>query len=70
MKRTAIIGGGIAGLSAAYYLERARRSGAEIEWTLFEQSNRWGGVIKTEHRDGFVLEAGPDSFLTIKPDGA
>jgi oxygen-dependent protoporphyrinogen oxidase len=70
MKRTAIIGGGIAGLSAAYYLEKARRSGAEIEWVLFEKSNRLGGVIKTEHRDGFVLEAGPDSFLTIKPDGA
>ena len=70
MKRTAIIGGGIAGLSAAFYLEKARRSGAEIEWTLFERSNRLGGVIKTEHRDGFVLEAGPDSFLTIKPDGA
>jgi len=70
MKRTAIIGGGIAGLSAAYHLEKARRSGAEIEWTLFEKSSRLGGVIKTEHRDGFVLEAGPDSFLTMKPDGA
>jgi oxygen-dependent protoporphyrinogen oxidase len=70
MKRTAIIGGGIAGLSAAYYLEKARRSGAEIEWILFEKSSRLGGVIKTEYRDGFVLEAGPDSFLTIKPEGA
>lgn len=70
MKRTAIIGGGIAGLSAAYYLEKARQSGADIEWTLFEKSNRLGGVIKTEDRDGFVLEAGPDSFLSIKPDGA
>jgi protoporphyrinogen/coproporphyrinogen III oxidase len=70
MKRIAIIGGGIAGLSAAYYLEKARRGGAGIEWTLFEKSGHLGGVIKTEHRDGFVLEAGPDSFLTIKPDGA
>jgi protoporphyrinogen/coproporphyrinogen III oxidase len=70
MKRIAIIGGGIAGLSAAYFLEKGRKGGAEIEWTLFEKSNRLGGVIKTEHRDGFVLEAGPDSFLTIKPDGA
>lgn len=70
MKRIAIIGGGIAGLSAAFYLERARRSGAAIEWVLFEKSGRLGGVIKTERRDGFVLEAGPDSFLTIKPDGA
>jgi oxygen-dependent protoporphyrinogen oxidase len=70
MRRIAIVGGGIAGLSAAYYLEKARRAGAEVEWTLFEKSDRLGGVIKTEHQDGFVLEAGPDSFLTIKPDGA
>jgi protoporphyrinogen/coproporphyrinogen III oxidase len=70
MKRVAIIGGGIAGLSAAFYLERARRSGANIGWTLFEKSDRLGGVIKTDIRDGFVLEAGPDSFLTMKPDGA
>jgi oxygen-dependent protoporphyrinogen oxidase len=69
-KRVAIIGGGIAGLSAAYYLERARHDGAAIEWILFEKSDRLGGVIKTERRDGYVLEAGPDSFLTVKPDGA
>jgi protoporphyrinogen/coproporphyrinogen III oxidase len=73
MKRIAIIGGGIAGLSAAFFLEKARRdrSGAiDLAWTLFEKSDRLGGVIKTEHRDGYVLEAGPDSFLTMKPDGA
>jgi protoporphyrinogen/coproporphyrinogen III oxidase len=70
VKRVAIIGGGIAGLSAAYYLEKAKRGGAAIEWTLFEKSGRLGGVIQTERRDGFILEAGPDSFLTIKPDGA
>src|ERR1051325_10040125 len=70
MKRVAIIGGGIAGLSAAWYLEKARQSGADLEWTLYEKSGRLGGVIQTERRDGFVLEAGPDSFLTIKPDAA
>ncbi len=68
MKRIAIIGGGIAGLSAAYYLEKARRSGHDLQWTLFEKSERLGGVIKTERRDGYVLEAGPDSFLAAKPD--
>jgi len=68
MKRIAIIGGGIAGLSAAYYLEKARRNGADLEWTLLEKSDRLGGVIQTERRDGYVLEAGPDSFLTAKPD--
>jgi oxygen-dependent protoporphyrinogen oxidase len=70
MKRVAIVGGGIAGLSAAYYLERARRNGAQLEWTLLEKSDRLGGVIRTEHRGGYVLEAGPDSFLTEKPDAA
>jgi protoporphyrinogen/coproporphyrinogen III oxidase len=70
MKRVAIIGGGIAGLSAAFYLERARRAGAQIDWVLLEKSGRLGGVIQTELRDGYVLEAGPDSFLTMKPAGA
>ena len=70
MKRIAIVGGGIAGLSAAFFLEKARRSGADLQWVLFEKSGRLGGVIQTERRDGFVIEAGPDSFLTAKPDGA
>ena len=70
MKRVVIIGGGIAGLSAAYYLERARRNGAQIDWVLLEKSDRLGGVIRSELRDGYVLEAGPDSFLTMKPEGA
>ncbi len=70
MKRVAIVGGGIAGLSAAWYLEKARQSGAGVEWTLFEKSDRLGGVIRTEFHDGFVLEAGPDSFLTVKPDAS
>jgi oxygen-dependent protoporphyrinogen oxidase len=70
MRRVAIIGGGIAGLSAAFYLERARRGGAHLDWVLFDKSDRLGGVIRTELRDGYVLEAGPDSFLTMKPDGA
>jgi oxygen-dependent protoporphyrinogen oxidase len=70
MKRVAIIGGGIAGLSAAFYLERARRSGAQLDWVLLEKSDRLGGVIRSERRNGYVLEAGPDSFLTMKPDGA
>src|ERR1041385_6927529 len=70
MKRIAIIGGGIAGLSAAFFLEKARRGGAELQWTLFEKSGRLGGVIQTERRDGFVIEAGPDSFLSAKQDGS
>src|SRR6266404_6457754 len=70
MQKVAIIGGGIAGLSAAYYLEKERRAGAAVEWSLFEADPRLGGVIKTDQREGFVLEAGPDSFLTAKPAAA
>jgi oxygen-dependent protoporphyrinogen oxidase len=70
MKRIAIVGGGIAGLSAAFYLEKARRAGADLQWILFEKSERLGGVIQTERHDGFVIEAGPDSFLSVKPDAS
>lgn len=65
--RIAIIGGGITGLAAAYALERARADGAPIEYTLVEASGRFGGKIVTERVDGFVIEGGPDSFLTQKP---
>jgi protoporphyrinogen/coproporphyrinogen III oxidase len=67
MKRVAIIGGGISGLSAAYTLEENRQSGAPVEYVLFESSPRLGGVLFTEHADGCIIEAGPDSFLTEKP---
>jgi oxygen-dependent protoporphyrinogen oxidase len=70
--RVAIIGGGISGLSAAWYLQQARPSGIDIQYTVLEASDRWGGKILTEQVDGFagtpfIVEAGPDSFLTQKP---
>lgn len=63
-----IVGGGIGGLSTAWYLQKQ----AGVRYTLLEQSGRWGGKIQTEHvesfNDGpFVVEGGPDSFLTQKP---
>jgi len=67
MKRIAIIGGGISGLSAAFALEQHRRAGTSLEYVLFESGPRLGGVLLTEHVDGCVVEAGPDSFLTEKP---
>ncbi len=45
MKRIAIIGGGISGLSAAFYLEKARAAGADLEYTLFESGQRLGGSM-------------------------
>src|SRR5947209_180857 len=70
MKRIAVIGGGISGLSAAFSLEQNRRAGAPIQYVLYESSPRLGGVLLTERVDGFVIEAGPDSFLTEKPRAA
>ncbi len=67
MKRIAIIGGGISGLSAAYYLEKQRRAGAAIEYVLFERAPCPGGVLVTERVDGCLVEGGPDSFITEKP---
>jgi oxygen-dependent protoporphyrinogen oxidase len=67
--RTAIIGGGIAGLAAAYELEKARAAGAAVEYTLFESRDRLGGSLATEIVNGAVLERGPDSFLTEKAAG-
>lgn len=62
MKRIAIVGGGISGLSAAYYLSQAGH-----DCTLVEASPRLGGVIRTERVDGCLVEAGPDSFIAQKP---
>ena len=70
MKRIAVIGGGIAGLSAAWSLEKARRAGEPLEYHLYEAGDRIGGVISSETIDGCVVEGGPDSFLTEKPAAA
>jgi len=68
--RIAIIGGGIAGLAAAYELEKARSAGSPVEYSLFESRDRLGGSLASETVDGAVLEKGPDSFLTEKPAAA
>ena len=68
--RTAIIGGGIAGLAAAWELEKARAGGSPVEYSLYEASPRLGGVLASQVVDGAVLELGPDSFLSEKPAAA
>ena len=69
MKSIIIIGGGITGLAAASHLMERRRAGSlDFEITLLEAADRLGGVIQTEHRDGFLLEHGPDSFISEKPE--
>jgi len=70
MKSIGIIGGGISGLSAAFFLEQRRLAGMPLEYVLFEGSPRFGGVILTERVDDCLVEAGPDSFLTEKPEAS
>jgi protoporphyrinogen/coproporphyrinogen III oxidase len=66
--RMVIVGGGISGLAAAYYLERqAEQTGLQVSIRLLEADQRVGGVIRTERCGEFLLEAGPDSFLSLKP---
>lgn len=67
----AVVGGGIAGLSAAWRLQKAG-----IDYVLLEQAARLGGKIRTERialngqeEAPFIVEAGPDSFITQKPWG-
>ncbi len=63
--KVVVVGGGIAGLSAAHRLTESGRPGLEV--TLLERSGRFGGTIRTVERDGCLVELGPDSFLTSKP---
>jgi len=57
----AVIGGGIAGMAAAYRLQQA---GADV--VLLEKQGRLGGIVETTIDDGFLVEGGPDSFVTAK----
>jgi len=61
--RIAILGGGITGMAAAYELTRQ----GHTNFTLYEASPRLGGIVETVRQDGFVIECGPDSWVTEKP---
>jgi len=72
MNQITIIGGGIAGLSAAYYaVKKLKEQGLPVNVTLIESDGHWGGKITTERvmfDDGqFIIEGGPDTFLATKP---
>jgi len=62
-RRVAVVGGGITGLAAAHDL-----AAAGVPFTLYEAQPRFGGVIRTERADGFLLEGGPDAMLAQKPE--
>ena len=63
MQKVAIIGAGITGLTAAFELQRCG-----VNCTVFEASDRVGGVIQTVHEDGFLVECGPNSILDTHPN--
>lgn len=66
--RLCVIGGGIAGLAAAHRAqELARERREKLQIVLLEAGPRVGGVLRTVRKNGYLLEEGPDSFLTEKP---
>jgi oxygen-dependent protoporphyrinogen oxidase len=69
-KKIVIIGGGITGMTAAYFLQKEiKEKSLPLELKLIESSNRLGGVIQTIRKDGFIIEKGPDSIVVTKKSG-
>ncbi|HEV3468106.1 MAG TPA: protoporphyrinogen oxidase [Pyrinomonadaceae bacterium] len=67
-RRVVIVGGGVSGLAAAHrLLELQAGEPRPVETLLLEASGRLGGTVRTERRGGFLLEGGPDSFISEKP---
>lgn len=67
-RRAVVVGAGITGLTAAYrLLQGAQLKGLALEVEVHEASDRAGGVIASTRRDGFLMEGGPDSLITVKP---
>jgi len=65
--KIAIIGGGITGLTTAFYLNKLKDEfGSSFEFALYESEDRLGGKMRTIRKDGFVIECGPDSYLARK----
>jgi oxygen-dependent protoporphyrinogen oxidase len=66
--RLVVIGAGVSGLAAAHRaVELGAERGVSLDLTVIEARSRAGGTIATEHVDGFLVERGPDSFLSEKP---
>ncbi|MDT3779813.1 protoporphyrinogen oxidase [Nitrospira sp. MA-1] len=63
-----IVGGGISGLATSYaIMEEAEKTQTAVQCTVVERDPRWGGKILTHVTDKYLIEGGPDSFLTSKP---
>jgi oxygen-dependent protoporphyrinogen oxidase len=67
-RKIVVVGGGIAGLAAAHAaVARGRELGRPVAVTVIERSSRFGGNLQTETADGFLFDAGPDSWVATKP---
>jgi protoporphyrinogen/coproporphyrinogen III oxidase len=69
MKKVIVIGGGITGLAAAWKIRQAHHAEGDLNLEVLEASSRVGGALKSARRDGFLLEMGPDCFISDKPRG-
>lgn len=67
-RRVCIVGGGVSGLAAAHRLVELQTEDDPVEVVLLEASNRLGGTVRTHRREGFLIEGGPDSFISEKPE--
>ncbi len=67
MRHLIIIGGGIAGLASAHRVQEAIGQGVPVKCTVLEASSRFGGKIHTRRENDCIIESGPDSFITQKP---
>ncbi|MDO8964822.1 MAG: protoporphyrinogen oxidase [Coriobacteriia bacterium] len=67
MKRIVVIGGGVAGLGAAFKIRRAANEGADVTFTLVEKDPRLGGKLQTEKIGDFIVDGGSDAFIAQKP---
>ncbi len=65
-RRVVVVGGGMAGLAAAYELSREAKP-QDLAVLLLEAGPRLGGVVRTSREAGYLVEWGPDSFVTLKP---
>jgi len=69
-QRVAIIGAGITGLTAAFYLQREiNEKKLPVEIVLYEAADRLGGMIQTDYSHGYIVEEGPDSLIARKTSG-
>ena len=70
IKRVIVVGGGISGLACARAIAESRSDNPRIEISLLESSQRFGGNVMTEREGDFVLDRGPDSWVTNKPEAS